>query len=229
LNLSRLRLIRENRPLLFWRDVYQQGALMGGAIMISVVVAAGRSTRSSSDLPTAVNSSEVEAFRRSLLRLRGEQRELVLMVFEHHIKARLFKNSNALSRAWDAMLVVLRSWDKGWTMEDHAAMEVIFDLIHMAQPRRQEGAYRRQVAKRNQELGDRKSKISRSQFLDAVRRHQHRLSSDSEIAIAIALEFQYADPQTSGRETVARRIRRYRAQGDLPKRRGRGRSVKKAR
>jgi hypothetical protein len=197
--------------------------------MISVVVAAGRSTRSKSDFPTPVNMSAMEAFRRSLLRLRGDKRELVLIVFEQLIKVRLYKNSDALSRALKDMLVALDSWAKARTTQDLADMEAIFELISKVRPLRQEGAYRRHVVQRNQELGDRKAKISRSQFLEAVQRHQGKSMSDAEIATAIAIEFQYPDPHTAGREAVERRIRRYRAKRDLPKRRDRKGSRQKAR
>jgi hypothetical protein len=170
-----------------------------------------------------VNISDVETFRRSLRRLRGDKRELVLIVFEQLIKVGLYKNSNALSQALKAMLVALDSWAKPRTTQDLAAMEAIFELISKARPLRQEGAYRRHMVQRNQELGDRKAKISRSQLLEAVQRLQPKSKTDAEMSTAIAREHD-VDPRT-----VERRIRRYRAKDNLPKRSGRGGFRKKAR
>jgi hypothetical protein len=163
----------------------------------------------------AVTTSDVETFRRSLLRLRGDKRELVLIAFEQLFKARLFKTRTALSHALEAMSAALVSWESARTMEDHEAMEAIFDLIYQARPLRQQIAYKRQMMQRNQELANRNTNISRSQFLAAIRRHKGDLGTDAQIATAIAREFQ------ENHDTVGRRIRRYRALGLLPKRRAR--------
>jgi hypothetical protein len=155
---------------------------------------------------------DMEAFRRALLLLRGDKRDLVLIAFEQFLKARLFKTRTGLSRALEAMSAALVSWEGARTMEDHEAMEAIFDMINRARPLRQEIVYRRQVVQRNQELGDRKAKISRTKFLEAFHRHEASVGNDALIASAIAREFH------DSRENVGRRIRRYRAHGVLPMR-----------
>jgi hypothetical protein len=137
-------------------------------------------------------------------------RRLLLIVFEYRWAIRLHRERNILGKAIQKMTQALESARHGYSVKDIDALDEIWRLIGRDRRRREHVAFCRRLSERNQRLANKRTKILRPAFIEAF----HSTSgTDAQIARTMAKMFHARS------DSIEKRIRRYREQGVLPRRR----------